>query len=157
MASGFLPIIPCRQARARRSALSEGAGFNLEYLRPAGDQFVLESTVTFRKTADGFLSQSVTHRPKEKMTLKLRWDRKHLLQTADLEQETAAGKQTATALLDNKTAVIKRPGQKDQQLTLAAEPVLATTAPDWSDILLVTSGPDLCHRGTEQGYDHCRR
>jgi hypothetical protein len=114
-----------------------GAEFNLEYVRPAGGKFILESTVTFQKTADGFLFQSVTHRPKEKMTLKLRWDPKHLLQIADLEQETAAGKQTATALFDKKTAVVKRPGQKDQQLTLAAEPVLATTAPDWSDILLV--------------------
>jgi hypothetical protein len=124
--------------------------FTLEYVRPSGDQFVLESTVTFQKIADGVLFQSVTHRPKEKMTLKLRWDRKHVLQTADLEQETTAGKQKATALFQKKTAVVKRPGQKDQQLTLPAEPALATTAPDWSDILLVLRRYDHKRGGKQQ-------
>jgi hypothetical protein len=113
------------------------AEFNLEYVRPAGEQFVLESTVSYKKSADGFLFQSVTHRPGEKMKLTQHWNAKHVLQRADLEQESAAGKHTATALLDHKTVVLKRPGQKDQQLTLAGEPVLATTAPDWSNILLV--------------------
>jgi hypothetical protein len=127
-----------------------GADFTLEYVRPAGGQFVLESTVNLQKTADGFRFQSVTHRPKEKMTLRLRWDAKHSLQTAELEQETATGKQTATALVDKKSAVVKRPGQPDQQLTLPAEPVLGTTAPDWSDILLVLRRYDPKRGGKQE-------
>jgi hypothetical protein len=127
-----------------------GNEFKLEYVRPAGDQFVLESSVRFQKTADGFLFQSVTHRPKEKMTLKVRGGPRHLLQAAELEQQTAAGKHNATAIFNKKTAVVKRPGQKDQQLTLAAAPVLATTAPDWSDILLVLRRYDHKQGGKQQ-------
>jgi hypothetical protein len=73
-----------------------------------------------------------------------------LVQGAELEQETAAGKHTATALFDYKAVVVKRPGQKDQPLTLAAEPVLATTAPDWSDILLVLRRYDHKQGGKQQ-------
>jgi hypothetical protein len=140
-----LPILICMSQLA-----AADAAFELEYVRPAGSQFVLESKVTYRKVDDGFLFRSVTTRYKEKMTLTLRWDSKHALQTADLEQEAATGKQSATAQFDKKTAVIKRFGQKDQQLMLAAEPVLATTAPDWSDILLVLRRYDQKQGGKQQ-------
>jgi hypothetical protein len=85
------------------------------------------------------------------MTLTLRWDAKHVLQTVELEQDTAAGKQTATATFDKNTAMVKRPGQADQQVALDAEPVLVTTAPDWSDILLVMRRYDR-PRGGKQSF-----
>jgi hypothetical protein len=137
-------------AASAMPARADGTEFTLEYVRPAGDKFVPESTVRFQKTAAGFLFRSVTQRPAEKMTLTLRTDSGHVPQVAELEQETAAGKHTATAIFNNKTVVVKRPGQLDQQLTLAADPVLATTAPDWSDILLVLRRYDFKQGGKQQ-------
>lgn len=131
----MLPLLPILVCVCQPGPAS--AEFNLEYVRPAGDKFVLESAVTLRKTAEGFLYESVTHRPNVKMTLKLRFNAKQVLQTAELEQETDGGKLPAKVTFDKKTAMVTRPGQKGLQLNLAAEAVLATTAPDWSDIFLV--------------------
>jgi hypothetical protein len=124
--------------------------FKLQYVRSSGDKYVLESEVTHNKMAGSFLYQSITHRPGEKMTLKLVWNEKHQLQSAQLEQETAQGKKTAEATFQKKMAVVKRPGQKDEQVAVATEPVLATTAPDWSDILIVLRRYDQKKGGKQE-------
>jgi hypothetical protein len=124
--------------------------FELEYVRPAGDKYVLECVVTHKQTPGGFLYRSVTHRPNEKMTLSLVWDKQQRLQSAQLEQETAQGKKTATVVFQNKTAKVQRPGQEAEQVAFAAEPVLATTAPDWSDIWIAMARYDQKKGGKQE-------
>lgn len=111
--------------------------FQLEYVRPSGDKHVLESRVSHMKVENGYSYQSTTHRPMEKMSLGLFWNAEQHLIKAELELETAKGKKTASATFQDKTAIVQRPGQDMEKIVLAAAPVLATTAPDWSDILIV--------------------
>jgi hypothetical protein len=124
--------------------------FELKYVRPAGGKYVLESAVTHKKVKDGYAYHSVTHRPREKMGLALFWNNQQQLQSAKLELEMATGKKTAAATFHGRTATVQRPGQPDVKIELAAPPVLATTAPDWSDILLVLRHYDVRKGGKQE-------
>jgi hypothetical protein len=109
----------------------------LRYLRPAGDKFALESEVAEQRRTDGWRFQSITHRPAETMKLVLTFDSDQRLLTAKLEHTTREVTKSAAARFADKTVNITRPGQPPEQLVFDQQPVLATTAPDWSDILLL--------------------
>src|SRR5262245_32141969 len=60
----------------------------LKYLRPGGGKFVTESTLRTTSNEDGStVVVSVTERPREKMTLTLRYDKKNRLSAAELIYE----------------------------------------------------------------------
>jgi hypothetical protein len=124
--------------------------FQLQYVRPAGDKYDLECEVALKKSFGGFHYQSVTHRPKEKMKLTLVWDKHQRLQSAELEQATAQGKMTATVAFQDKAAIIKRPGKEAEHVAFVEEPVLATTAPDWSDIWIAMARYDQKKGGKQK-------
>jgi hypothetical protein len=125
--------------------------FQLDYVRPAGDKYVLESRISHAKIDKGYAYQSTTYRPKEKMTLRLQWTLDQKIELAELELETAQAKKTARATFQDRTATIHRPGQAVEKIELAAAPVLATTAPDWSDILIVLRRYDA-KKGGKQDF-----
>lgn len=110
----------------------------LRYVRKTKEKFVLESIVTFKKTTTGPRYLSVTHRPGVKLELQIRFDKKHTVQSATVTLHTRDSKRSATTrYLPGKSAVAVMRSGESQKLTMKVPPVLATTAPDWSDILLL--------------------
>jgi hypothetical protein len=104
----------------------------LRYLRPAQGKFVLESEVTTTPTSDGLMYVSRTDRATEKMTLTLRYDRKHQLIGAEALLEAGKDRKTAALTLSGEQAQLKRGGTTD--FFKAATNPIVTTAPDWTDI-----------------------
>jgi hypothetical protein len=111
----------------------------LRYLRPSGDAWALESLVVTTRSEDGTTVVSLTDRPKEKLTLTLRYDAKGRLTSAEVAHEAASGKTTrASVKLLGKGSVEFQPAGKGEaprthKLKSRVEPVV-TTAPDWSDV-----------------------
>lgn len=120
----------------------------LRYLRPAKDKFVLESLVTTQVGRDGTTYVSLTDRGAEKMTLTLRHGLDKRLTSAEVLQETAAGKKTATLTVKGNKAQLQR-GDDTETIDLVADPVV-TTAPDWSDIFQLVRRYDGTKRGRQE-------
>jgi hypothetical protein len=121
------------------------------YLRRAGARLVLESEVTEERRAGEWKYQSITHRPAEEMKLVLSFDRDQHLQAAQLEHTTRGGKKSAAARFAGKAVVVTRDGAEMKKLIFDKEPVLATTAPDWTDIFLLVRKYSL-NAGGKQEY-----
>lgn len=130
---GLLMLTPTATAWAAAPPV-EGVG--LRYVRAAGkDRFVLESWVTEIPTKGGLTYVSLTDRGSEKMTLTVRYDDKRRAIDAAAVRETKAGKETVTVVFGKDEAVLTR-NKKTERLAVTPD-VVVTTAPDWSDVLLV--------------------
>jgi hypothetical protein len=108
----------------------------LRYLRPGEGQLVLESEITATRTPEGAAYVSRTDRGSEKMTLTLHFNKDGQVTTAEAEQETAKGKQSAQLKIDGRKGQLQRAGGITDVLDVAGNPIV-TTAPDWSDIFLL--------------------
>jgi hypothetical protein len=117
-------------------------------VRPSGNAWVLESEIQETRSKNGVVYQSVTHRAAEKMTLSVSYDRERRLITAETIQETAKGKKTARVTFDKGMARLIRDG-KEETFKVAADAVV-TTAPDWSDILLLVRRYDRTRGGRQE-------
>jgi hypothetical protein len=131
------------------TSAQSGAPKDLRYLRLAGDEWVLESTLSRKRDKGENVYVSVTGRDKEKMTLTLRHTGKGRLLAAEAQQETKEGKKTASLTMQGKWAILKRAGGITEQFMLAANPVV-TTAPDWSDIFEVLRRYDQGRGGKQE-------
>jgi hypothetical protein len=127
--------------------LANDASTELRYLRPVDGRWVLESEVRQSRTADGAVYESVTHRPGQKMTLRLFYDGKRRVTAAEIIHE-AKSKNAAKATFKDGTARLVRDG-KEEVFKLSAEPVV-TTAPDWSDIFLLARRYDRSKGGRQE-------
>jgi hypothetical protein len=124
------------------------AADSLRYVRPASDGWVLESEVRESRSADGILYESVTHRPGQKMTLKISYDAKRRVLAAETLLEAKQGKSAAKATFEKDTVRLVRDG-KEEVFKLSGEPVV-TTAPDWSDIFLLIRRYDRARGGRQE-------
>lgn len=122
----------------------------LRYLRPGMEgKLVPECEVSRTTTEDGSEYVSRTERPKERMTLTLRYNDKGQLLSADLLQE-AGVRRTASLIVGEKgKGQLKRGGSTDYLKDLPADPVV-TTAPDWSDIFQLVRRYDLAKGGKQE-------
>jgi len=122
----------------------------VRYLRPAGDAFTLESEITQTKTATGFDYVSITHRPKTIMKLHLKLDSGQKPTTGDIDLKNGDVRQTASVHIEDGTAIVKRNYNQVQRLPLPHELAVITTAPDWSDIILLLRRYDPRKSGKQQ-------
>ncbi len=125
---------------------------SLRYLRPTKDKYELESEVRETKLKDSFVYQSVTHRPNAKLDLKIYFDKKKRITSAEILYTTTTGKHKARAFID-KAQIIRRVGGKKviQAMTFPTRPMVVTSAPDWSDIILLLRQYDQ-KKGGKQSF-----
>lgn len=113
----------------------------LHYLKPSGTKYVSESEIT--RSKDGSRYHSVTHRGNVHMDLTATFDKNKHVQSAKIAYKTKAGTTTARATVTKRKVTVHQGDKESQSLPLKMPLVLATTAPDWSDIILLM-----------QRYDH---
>lgn len=123
----------------------------LQYLRPSGEKFVLESEIHEKKLKEGSTYQSVTHRSSGTMDLRITYADDQRILSAQTIYKTKAGTASARAVVDEKQVRILRGEKEVQSLKLEKPIVLVTTAPDWSDIILLLRRYDQ-KRGGKQTF-----
>jgi hypothetical protein len=102
------------------------------YLKPAGEKFVLESEVTITKSKSHSLYVSRTVRGNETMILRVKRDMAGQFLQAEIEHQKGEVKKTAhVEPKEGKLRVTRDSGIED---VAVRNPVIFTTAPDWSDI-----------------------
>lgn len=119
----------------------------LRYLKPAGEQFVLESEVTITKSRSRSLYVSRTVRGSETMTLRVERDRAGQLLQAEIEHQMGEVRKTARVEpKDGKLRMSRGDTVEDVELKNA---VIFTTAPDWSDIFEMAARFDQKKEGKQ--------
>lgn len=114
----------------------------LRYLRPAGDGWTGECLFTIAKRDNGWSIVSVTERGQVRLTLETSYGSKDTLATSVLTLRNGDKESIAITTAKDGVARVQLPEQPLKKLDVRSG-VIVTSAPDWSDTLL------LCAR-----YDH---
>ena len=123
----------------------------LQYVRPSGDKQVLESEISETKLRDGHSYQSITHRATGRMTLTILYDKKKQVISARAHYKTKTESSSARAVVREKHVSIFRGDKKIRTFKLSKPVVVVTTAPDWSDIILLLRQYDQ-KKGGKQSF-----
>jgi hypothetical protein len=123
----------------------------LRYLRLADNKFVLESEVSQARTRSGTAYVSRTVRPKERMTLTLRFDKDGKLEAAEALLDAQNRKRSAVLTFKGTRAELKRSGGVTDFIPKVGADVVVTTAPDWSDIFQLVRRYDR-DKGKKQSF-----
>jgi HEAT repeat protein len=119
------------------------------YLRPAGDRFVPESTIHFREDDNSVrLIVSETDRGSEKLRIVARYSR---CQIIDAVVMTAGGKgrRSASAAQELDTARVTWADGRVQEF-LCPDGTIVTSAPDWTDAVLLVQRYDRSEGGRQE-------
>ena len=114
----------------------------LNYVRPSGKEFVPESEFTLRKTKTGSSIESVTGRGNTRLTVSAHYDEGDRLTGAAATLVRDDQKKAVTVVATAGKARVQRAEQQPQEFEVPPG-IIVTSAPDWTDTLL------LCRR-----YDH---
>jgi hypothetical protein len=120
----------------------------LRYLRPSGAKFETECTFTFHQAKAGFFIDSLTERGKTKMRVGARYDTQDRLVRAEAALTTGDQTKTALAIVRQGKALIERDGKVAHEFDVPAG-VIVTSAPDWSDTLLLCRRYDRDKKGKQ--------
>jgi hypothetical protein len=122
---------------------------NLRYLRAGDPDEPLESEIKIQHGNDGLAITSVTHRGASRLTLVVRFDSTSRLATARVMVGTEPDSQTAIAEhADGKARVTRHDGRVN---VLDCPPgVIVTSAPDWTDAVLLVRRYDLERCGEQE-------
>jgi hypothetical protein len=114
----------------------------LRYLRPARDGWTSECSFSIAKRDNGWSIASVTERGQVRLTLETSYGPNDTLAASVLTLRNGDKESVAIAALKDGVARVKLPEQPPKKLDVPLG-VIVTSAPDWTDTLL------LCTR-----YDH---
>ena len=120
----------------------------LRYLRPAGERFVLESELEIIRTPEGSLYKSRTVRGDESMTLRVERGKQVEFLSAKLMHQKGEMQTTASAEPRGDKLLVTR-GERTEEVDVK-QPVIFTTAPDWSDIFEMAARFDPKKAGKQE-------
>jgi hypothetical protein len=120
----------------------------LRYLRPADGKFVPESVVTIVKEKSGSVYTSETMRGKETMALRVERGVKGELVRAEITH--TIGKEQKTARLEPAGGKVMLSRGETREVIDVKDPVIFTTAPDWSDIIEMAARFDPKKEGKQE-------
>ena len=112
------------------------------YVRPSAKAFLFECEVTVKKFKSGSTVESVTERGKLKLTVASRYDERDHLTAADAILENDGKKMTATVTTTDRKARVQREGKDAQEFEVRSG-VIVTSAPDWTDAILMCRRYDV--------------
>jgi hypothetical protein len=121
----------------------------LRYLRPAGERWTHECTFTIATRDNGWSIASVTERGKLTLSVGTAYDADDRLASAVVELRQGDKKSMATATADDRVVRIQQPEQPPKTVE-APGGVIVTSAPDWTDILLLCARYDYVRDGKQQ-------
>jgi hypothetical protein len=135
--TGLIVLVPTQVALAQPLAVGK-----LHYLRPAGAGWAHECTFTIAKRDNGWAIHSVTERGSLKLTLDTAYLPNDMLTTSIVKVRSGDKESVSiVAVRDDKASV--QLWEKPLQILQVSPGTIVTSAPDWTDALL------LCAR-----YDH---
>jgi hypothetical protein len=111
----------------------------LRYLRPSGERFVLECELTLRWSRTGSSVESTTIRGNTRLTVTSHYDEQDRLTRVGATLVRDGRAVSATVSVSGGTARVRRAGQEEQAFEVPPG-VIVTSAPDWTDVVL------LCRR-----------
>lgn len=121
----------------------------LRYLRPTGDGWTTECVFTIAKKKDGWSIASVTERGPLKLTLETSYRAKDALDSSVLRLQNGDKKSTAVAAVVNEgVARVQLPEQPLKMVDVRPS-VIVTSAPDWTDALLLCARYDQTAGGKQ--------
>jgi hypothetical protein len=118
------------------------------YVRPSGKSVAFECEITIKKTKTRSSFESVTERGKTKLAVSSRYDERDQLTAAEATLESDGKKRTATVTAAEGKAKVRREGQPTQEFDVSPG-VIVTSAPDWTDAILMCRRYDLKARGKQ--------
>jgi hypothetical protein len=127
----------------------DGKTTTLRYVRPGGGGWVAESEITVTRSDAGTRYVSKTTRPRETMTLTVLRDPKGQLREATLVQEAGEARSTASLSVREGKVLLSRDGGVSE-IPGAKPDAIATTAPDWTDILDMVARYDAEKGGKQE-------
>jgi hypothetical protein len=121
----------------------------LRYLRPAGDGWTNECLFTIAEREDGWSIASVTERGPLKLSLGTTYDTKSVFTSSTLAILNDGKGLTSLATIKNgKALVLQSPGQPVKEFQ-APPDAIVTSAPDWTDTLLLCARYDRAAGGKQ--------
>jgi hypothetical protein len=127
---------------------AEPAVETLRYLR-AGERPSLESEFKISRADDGSSIESTTHRGPLKLTVEVRYDKNGRLTTATAREAAAGAVKSAAVRFADGKAVVTRHDGTTQEFAVAAG-VIVTSAPDWTDTLMLCRRYDRAAGGRQE-------
>jgi hypothetical protein len=142
-------VITLLAAGAGPTPSSERARETVCYVRRAGDRFATECTFVLTRHEKGWTITSRTERGSVQMEVEARYGPEDQL-TAARALLTGGGKTaTATVVVERGKARVTRPGQEPQDYAVPRGTIV-TSAPDWSDVLLLCRRYDRRRQGRQE-------
>jgi hypothetical protein len=130
------PLLGVWALSAGQPALETAGIVKLVYVAPAGSaQFDFET----RKQERGELLRSMTGPPDNRLTLETTYGADSKLLASKVTLKRGNDERTATVAVEEDRARVAQPGKKLQEFAVPAG-VIVTSAPDWTDVVL------LCRR-----------
>lgn len=121
----------------------------LRYLRPAGDSWATECVFTIAKKGEGWSIAGATERGALKLTLETRYRPKDVLEASVLTVRNGDKESLAiAACLQEGVARVQLPEQPLKMLDVPRG-VIVTSAPDWTDVLLLCARYDQTAGGKQ--------
>jgi hypothetical protein len=120
------------------------------YLRLPAEKPTTECVFTVQRSDKGWSISSVTERGMTRMTVTARYNASDVLSSADAMLTAGDKTMSARVTVADGQAQVKRDGQPAQEFDVPAG-VIVTSAPDWSDTLLLCRRYDR-HKGGKQEF-----
>ncbi len=122
----------------------------VRYLSPDGDDWVQEAEFTMVQRADPWEIVSTTGRGKKRLIVQTNYDHEKLLRAAKitLKEEGKKDKSLFLKTQNGKTQVF-RDGFETQKFMDIPPGVIVTSAPDWSDVFLLSRRYDYAQGGKQ--------
>lgn len=146
----FLAIATTLGSTDASATLGDPPGETLRYLRPNADRFALESEIGIERTAaGGTVIQSVTGRGNSQLTLTSRFTPEGSLESATVKVGNGSESKTAQAVVSENRVKITRRAADTTELDCPTA-VIVTSAPDWTDTVLLVRRYDRKRGGTQE-------
>jgi hypothetical protein len=121
----------------------------LHYVKPAGENYVLDSAITTTPIREGSILVSRTARGGETMTLTIHYDKSGQVTKAEAVQEINRVKKSAVlTFADRRPAMLKRGGITDYLKT--SPDVILATEPSWSEVFQLVHRYDPKKAGKQE-------
>lgn len=121
----------------------------IRYVRPAAKGWATECTFTIDRGDSGWTIRGVTERGRTSLTVTARHDAEDQLLEAQASLVEGDRRKAVTVAVEGGKAKVKREGQEPQEFD-APKGVIITSAPDWTDTLLLCRRYDRARGGKQE-------
>lgn len=130
-------------------AALQDEGETARYLRPSAKGKPTECTIKIQKSEKGWSIESVTGRGKSTLSVTARYDGAESLLEAAAVLATGEDRKECTVAVREGRATVRRHGKEAQEFDVP-KGVIVTSAPDWTDVFLISRLRDRGKTGRQE-------